>query len=134
MSEDQGKYQPNKEEERIIKRTENMFDICHKSKQNTAKVWREAEKLYMGDHWGGMNMPNFKNQVTLDLIASAIDTMVPILSSRPPRIDVMPVGEDEVTRNAAQILQNQIDEIWVVRDMQNMLPDWLLDYLVKHSR
>ncbi len=130
MSEDQGKYQPNKEEERIIKRTENMFDICHKSKQNTAKVWREAEKLYMGDHWGGMNMPNFKNQVTLDLIASAIDTMVPILSSRPPRIDVMPVGEDEVTRNAAQILQKQIDELWVVRDMQNMLPDWLLDYLV----
>tara|TARA_R100001463_G_scaffold18627_4_gene46498 strand:- start:366 stop:2147 length:1782 start_codon:yes stop_codon:yes gene_type:complete len=130
MSEDQGKYQPSKEEQRIIKRTENMFDISHKAKQNTAKVWREAEKLYMGDHWGGMNMPNYKNQVTLDLIASAIDTMVPILSSRPPKIDIMPVNQDEVTVSAAQILQKQIDELWVVRDMQNLIPDWLLDYLV----
>jgi hypothetical protein len=124
------KYQPSKEEERIIKRSETMFDICHKSKSNTSKVWRESEKLYMGDHWGGMNMPNFKNQVTLDLIASAIDTMIPILSSRPPRIDIISIGDDDVSSNAAEILQKQIDELWVIRDMQNLIPDWLLDYLV----
>ena len=124
------KYQPSKADEKIIKRTQNMFDMCHKAKANTAKVWRESEKLYLGDHWGGMNMPNFKNQVTLDLIASAIDTLVPILSSRPPRIDIMSIGDDEVSSNAAEILQKQIDELWVIRDMQNLVPDWLLDYLV----
>ena len=124
------KYQPSKEEERIIKRSEAMFDICHKSRASTTKIWREAEKLYMGDHWGGMNMPNFKNQMTLDLIASAIDTMVPILSSRPPRIDIINIGDDEVSANAAKILQKQVDELWVIRDMQNLIPDWLLDYLV----
>jgi len=107
-----------------------MFDICHKSRASTTKIWREAEKLYMGDHWGGMNMPNFKNQMTLDLIASAIDTMVPILSSRPPRIDIINIGDDEVSANAAKILQKQVDELWVIRDMQNLIPDWLLDYLV----
>jgi len=123
-------YKPSKEEERVIRRSEAMFDLAHKAKANTVKVWREAEKLYMGDHWGGMNMPNFKNQVTLDLIASAIDTMVPILSSRPPRIDIINIGEDDVSYNASQILQKQIDELWVIRDMQNMMPDWLLDYLV----
>tara|TARA_R100001530_G_scaffold9713_2_gene9784 strand:- start:63 stop:1868 length:1806 start_codon:yes stop_codon:yes gene_type:complete len=124
------KYTPSKEESKRIKRSEAMFDMCRKAKANTVKVFREAEQLYMGDHWGGMNMPSFKNQVTLDLIASAIDTMVPILSSRPPRIDIVNIGSDEVAGNAAEILQKQMDELWVVRDMQNLIPDWLLDYLV----
>ena len=123
-------YQPSKAEERVIKRTQNMFDMCAKARSNTSKVWRESEELYMGEHWKGMNMPNFKNQVTLDLIASAVDTMVPILSNRPPRIDVVHLGSDEVSMNAAEILQKQIDDLWVIRDMQNLVPDWLLDYLV----
>lgn len=124
------KYTPTAEEEKIIKKQKAMFDICFKAKSNTAKVWRDSEKLYMGDHWGGMNMPGYKNQVTLDLISSAIDTMVPILSNRPPRIDVMHNGADEVGSKAAEILQKQIDELWVLRDMQNLVPEWLLDYLV----
>tara|TARA_R110002012_G_scaffold4795_3_gene21949 strand:- start:859 stop:2646 length:1788 start_codon:yes stop_codon:yes gene_type:complete len=123
-------YSPSKKEERIIKRTEAMFDMCRRSRANTTKVWREAEELYMGEHWKGMNMPKFKNQLTMDLIASAIDTMVPILSNRPPRIDVINIGSDDVASNAAEILQKQIDELWVLRDMQNLVPDWLLDYLV----
>ena len=123
-------YQPSKAEERVVKRTQNMFDMCAKARSNTSKVWRESEELYMGEHWKGMNMPNFKNQVTLDLIASAVDTMVPILSNRPPRIDVVHLGSDEVSMNAAEILQKQIDDLWVIRDMQNLVPDWLLDYLV----
>ena len=123
-------YSPSKKEERIIKRTEAMFDMCRRSRSNTTKVWREAEELYMGEHWKGMNMPKFKNQLTMDLIASAIDTMVPILSNRPPRIDVINIGSDDVASNAAEILQKQIDELWVLRDMQNLVPDWLLDYLV----
>lgn len=123
-------YQPSKDEEKVIKRTESMFDMCRKARSNTSKVWREAEELYMGEHWKGMNMPNFKNQVTMDLIASAVDTMIPILSNRPPRIDVVNVGSDDVSKNAADILQKQIDELWIVRDMQNLVPDWLLDYLV----
>jgi hypothetical protein len=84
----------------------------------------------MGEHWKGMNMPKFKNQLTMDLIASAIDTMVPILSNRPPRIDIINIGSDDVASNAAEILQKQIDELWIIRDMQNLVPDWLLDYLV----
>ena len=60
----------------------------------------------------------------------AIDTMIPILSSRPPRIDIISIGDDDVSSNAAEILQKQIDELWVIRDMQNLIPDWLLDYLV----
>jgi len=123
-------YQPSKKEEKIVKRTQNMFDMCAKARSNTSKVWRESEELYMGEHWKGMNMPNFKNQVTLDLIASAIDTMVPILSNRPPRIDVVHLGSDDVSKNAAEIIQKQVDDLWVTRDMQNLVPDWLLDYLV----
>jgi hypothetical protein len=123
-------YVPSKNDERVIKRTEAMFDMCRKARANTTKVWREAEELYMGEHWKGMNMPKFKNQLTMDLIASAIDTMVPILSNRPPRIDIINVGSDDVASNAAEILQKQIDELWIIRDMQNLVPDWLLDYLV----
>ena len=124
------KYNPSKEEAKITRRTQNMFDMARKAKNNTMKVFREAEQLYMGDHWAGLNMPNFKNQVTLDLIASAIDTMVPILSSRPPRIDIVNIGSEEIEMKSAEILQKQMDELWVLRDMQNLVPDWLLDYLV----
>ncbi len=128
--EDTQKYNPSKEEAKIVRRTQNMFDIAKKAKNNTMKVFREAEQLYMGDHWAGLNMPSFKNQVTLDLIASAIDTMVPILSSRPPRIDIVNIGSEEIEMKSAEILQKQMDELWVLRDMQNLVPDWLLDYLV----
>tara|TARA_R100001530_G_scaffold14867_2_gene13305 strand:+ start:702 stop:2510 length:1809 start_codon:yes stop_codon:yes gene_type:complete len=123
-------YNPSKEERRIIKRTQTMFDVAFKAKSHTTKVWRECEELYMGEHWKGMNMPNFKNQITLDMIGSAIDTMIPILSNRPPRIDIIAVGDAEIGLSAAEILQKQIDELWVIRDMQNLVPEWLLDYLV----
>ena len=123
-------YKPSRKHEKVIKKTEAMFDMCFRARENTTNVWREAERLYMGDHWTNMNMPAFKNQVTLDLIASAIDTMVPILSNRPPRIDIIAVGGDDTSTKAAEILQKQVDELWVIRDMQNLVPDWLLDYLV----
>jgi hypothetical protein len=123
-------YKPSRKHEKVIKKTEAMFDMCFRARENTTNVWREAERLYMGDHWTNMNMPAFKNQVTLDLIASAIDTMVPILSNRPPRIDIIAVGGDDISTKAAEILQKQVDELWVIRDMQNLVPDWLLDYLV----
>ncbi len=123
-------YKPTRKHEKIIKKNEAMFDICFRARENTTTVWREAERLYMGDHWTNMNMPAFKNQVTLDLIASAIDTMIPILSNRPPRIDIIAVGGDDISTKAAEILQKQMDELWVIRDMQNLIPDWLLDYLV----
>jgi hypothetical protein len=107
-----------------------MFDMAKKSRADTESVWRDSEDLYMGNHWKGFKMPNYQNQVTLELIASSIDTMVPVLSSRPPKIDVMPVEYDDITIAAAQNLQATIDELWIVRDLQNMVPEWLLDFLI----
>ncbi len=124
------KYQPTSEDLQTIKRTESMFGMARKSRSEITKLWREAEGLYQGNHWEGMNMPKFKNQITVDLIASAIDTMIPILSSRPPKIDIMSVSGDETGRNVAGTLQAFMDELWYIRDMQNVIPELLLDYLV----
>lgn len=123
-------YKPTPQDKEIIKRTENMFGIARKARSEVTKLWREAEGLYQGNHWEGMNMPQFKNQITVDLIASAIDTMIPILSSRPPKIDIMSVTGDDRGSNVADTIQAFMDELWQIRDMQNILPEFLLDYLV----
>ncbi len=123
-------YNPSPQDIQTIKRTENMFAMARKARSEVTKLWREAEGLYQGNHWEGMNMPKFKNQITVDLIASAIDTMIPILSSRPPKIDIMAVAGDDKGQNIADTLQAFMDELWYIRDMQNVVPEFLLDYLV----
>lgn len=124
------KYKPTLQEKETIKRTENMFGIARKARSEVTKLWREAEGLYQGNHWEGMNMPQFKNQITVDLIASAIDTMIPILTSRPPKIDILSVTGDDKGMNVAETIQAFMDELWHIRDMQNVIPEFLMDYLV----
>jgi hypothetical protein len=78
-------YKPPVADKELVRRCEAMFSMARKARTDTETTWRDAEELYMGNHWSGFKMPNFQNQVTLELISSAIDTMIPILTSRPPR-------------------------------------------------
>ena len=123
-------YKPSEKEQKTIDRVNNMFSVAKKARESTEKIWRESEALYMGHHWEGMNMPEFKNQITLEFIASAIDTMIPVLSSRPPRIDVIAIGNDQKAQTYADTAQAVMDEFWMIRDMQNLVSEWLLDYLI----
>jgi len=123
-------YQAVGKEAELVKRIKAMVEMAKKSRRKTSEVWRESEKLYMGEHWAGMNMPEFKNQLTLDMIANVIDTQIPIMSSKPPKIDVIPVGSEDETRFIANTLQAQLDDLWYMRDMATLVPEWLTDYLV----
>ena len=123
-------YQPVGKELELVKRIKAMVDMSKKARRKTSEVWRESEKLYMGEHWSGMNMPEYKNQLTLDMIANVIDTQIPIMSSKPPKIDVIPVGSDDENRFVANTLQAQLDDLWYMRDMATLVPEWLTDYLV----
>ena len=124
------KYQPVGKELELIKRIKAMVDMAKKSRRKTTEIWRESEKLYMGEHWQGMNMPEFKNQLTLDMIANVIDTQIPIMSSKPPKIDVIAVGTNPESKFIAKVLQGQLDDLWYMRDMSSLVPEWLTDYLV----
>lgn len=117
-------------EKQLVRRINAMIDMAKKSRKKTSDVWRESEKLYMGEHWSGMNMPEFKNQLTLDMIANVIDTQIPIMSSKPPKIDVIPVGSNDESKYIANVLQSQLDDLWYMRDMATLVPEWLTDYLV----
>lgn len=127
------KYQPSPQDSEIIRKVVNMFGMARKSRSSVAKLWRESESLYQGNHWESMNMPKFKNQITIDLIASAIDTMIPILSSRPPKIDIIAVAGDERGSDIAGTVQAFMDELWTIRDMQNLIPEFLLDTFLRTS-
>lgn len=120
----------NETEKQLVRRINAMIDMAKKSRKKTSDVWRESEKLYMGEHWSGMNMPEFKNQLTLDMIANVIDTQIPIMSSKPPKIDVIPVGSNDESKYIANVLQSQLDDLWYMRDMATLVPEWLTDYLV----
>jgi len=131
LEEEQGQpYNPDDATQKIIREAQNRFAIARKAKAQTMKIWREAETLYSGQHWEGFNLPEFKNQMTLDLIAAAVDTMVPILSTRPPKIDVIAYGKEEEDRLIAETMQGVMDELWTVRDMMSVVPEWLLDFLI----
>jgi len=123
-------YKPKNKDAELIKKVEAMFDIAEKAKKPLHKIWRECEKLYNDNHWKLEGMPKNKNEVTVNLIASAIDTMVPILSSRPPKIDVLPASTEPEDAQIANIMQAQLDDLWEMRDMQGVVPEFLLDFLV----
>lgn len=106
------------------------MDSAKRARRKTSQLWRESEKLYMGEHWEGLSMPEYKNQLTLDMIANVIDTQIPIMSSQPPKIDVIPVGASDESKFVANTLQAQIDDLWYMRDMATLVPEWLTDYLV----
>lgn len=114
----------------LVKKVHAMIDMAKKAREKTSAAWRESEKLYMGEHWSGMNMPEFKNQLTMDMIANVIDTQIPIMSSKPPKIDVIPVGSTDESKFIANTLQAQLDDLWYMRDMATLVPEWLTDYLV----
>ena len=130
MAETKNTYQPVGKELELVKRIKAMVEMSKRARKNTSEVWRESEKLYMGEHWSGMNMPEYKNQLTLDMIANVIDTQIPIMSAKPPKIDVIPVGSDDESRYMANTLQAQLDDLWYMRDMATLVPEWLTDYLV----
>ena len=123
-------YIPPKHEKDLAEKIYAMFEIGKKSKAEIYKEWREAEALYQGHHWEGVKVPQYKNKMTIDLIGSAIDTMVPILNSRPPRLDVMAVGNDPIDYTLSETLQAVMDEFWQLRCMQNLVSELLQDYLV----
>ena len=123
-------YKPSHEEKELIKKIHAMMDSARKDRRKTSELWRESEKLYMGNHWEGLSMPEYKNQLTLDMIANVIDTQIPIMSSQPPKIDVIPVGATEESKFVAKTLQAQLDDLWYMRDMATLVPEWLTDYLV----
>jgi hypothetical protein len=123
-------YKPSQEERDLIKKVNGMMDSAKRARRKTSQLWRESEKLYMGEHWEGLSMPEYKNQLTLDMIANVIDTQIPIMSSQPPKIDVIPVGASDESKFVANTLQAQIDDLWYMRDMATLVPEWLTDYLV----
>lgn len=123
-------YQAVGKELDLIKRIHAMVSMAKRSRRKTTEAWRESEKLYMGEHWSGMNMPEYKNQLTLDMIANVIDTQIPIMSSKPPKIDVISIGSDDESKYVAEVLQAQLDDLWYMRDMATLVPEWLTDYLV----
>ena len=129
-SEPSSDYQPTAEQEAVIAKVMAMFELSRDHKAEMYNEWREAEALYHGHHWEGVNMPQFRNKMTIDLIGSAIDTMIPILNSQQPKLDVMAVGNDPIDYKMADTLQAVMDEFWQLRDMQNLVSELLLDYLV----
>lgn len=123
-------YTPSAEDLALIEKVYAMFELSKDSKAEMTKEWREAEALYQGHHWEGVKVPQFKNKMTIDLIGSAIDTMIPILNSRPPRLDVLAVGNDPIDYGLSETLQAVMDEFWQLRCMQNLVSELLQDYLV----
>jgi hypothetical protein len=117
-------------ENELVKKIMHMFEISKNAKKEMADVWRESESLYAGEHWKDFKMPKFKNELTLDLIGSAVDTMIPILSSQPPKIDIIAYGQDEEDKDIADMMQGVLDEVWSLRDMPTLIPEWLTDFLV----
>lgn len=128
--ESEAEYVPTVEEQELVNKCLQMFSIAKRSKTEITDLWRESEALYAGNHWKDFKMPKYKNELTLDLIGSAIDTMIPLLSSRPPKIDLVAYGDSEEDRKIADLLQGVIDETWQVRDMTTLIPEWLTDFLI----
>ena len=102
-------YKPSEKDLKILNRVNRMFELSKNAQKEIRTDWREAEKLYLGDHWAGVNMPNHKNKLTLDLVGSAIDTMIPILNSRPPKVDVIAYGGEKKAHDASHMLQAVMD-------------------------
>jgi len=77
------------EDRKTVKMVERLFRNAKRHRQSYDKNWVENYKFFRGKQWTEKR-PSYRHSEVLNLIHSAIQTMVPILTDSRPNIEALP--------------------------------------------
>lgn len=99
------------EEEATVLMVENLFQKAKRSKEPYSRDWPDYYKMVIGKQWKNQR-PEYRHSEVLNLIHSAIQVIIPILTDNRPNIDVAPVepSDFEFSEILSQILTTKWDQ------------------------
>ena len=90
---------------KVIKRLYNAARR-HPKRTEAERLWKEAEDLYDGKHWGTQKVASYRAQITVNRVYAAILKALSIVVGQRPDIEIMSVqGNDELAGAIDQFIQ-----------------------------
>ena len=106
------KYSETSSDLERVKELEKKFVAAKEARKGTTAKWRRSEELYQGQLLKPFRLPKYKSRIEPNIVHSVVETMQSILTDRPPKVDVMPRKEEQVTK--AMKAQKALE--WVMED------------------
>lgn len=100
-----------------------QFDFAKKHRDAQVNVWRTAENYLYGNQWKDSRMPNYKSKVVINDVFEVIETKLPVITARAPKIEIMPIPSKindsnlEIAKEYAEGLEWEFDDIWETTKM-----------------
>jgi len=108
----------NFEDQQLWNFVNEQFEFAKEHRDAQVNVWRTAESYLYGNHWKDSRMPNYKSKIVVNDVFEAIETMLPVITARAPKIEVVPqltietLEMIEQAEEYARGLEREFDEIW----------------------
>lgn len=113
--------------EQIVSSVYREFKEAEGHKRGYAKDWIRYYLLYASKHWQG-TQPSWMSTPVINLVFSAIETMVPILTHSNPQIAVAP--QEPQDEAIASVIGKLLECIWEANDMSVKLPKIVRNMLI----
>jgi hypothetical protein len=102
-------YSPSKSERKAIQLANSLFDKAKKHRTKYDSKWLDYYKFFRGIQWDAQR-PAYRHTEVINFVFQTIQSSVPILTDRQPKIDFVPAEPQD--RNLSQILNKVIDHDW----------------------
>ena len=114
----------------LTRRAKELLAEAQVIRQPREKMWRRAEELYVGDHWGTSTNTAGSDLITVNYAGSTINTIIPFVAANPPQFRVDPYGGDATVAKAREQTAF-INRWWRSNDVDGnkVLRTILFDYL-----
>ena len=109
----------NFENKKLYDRVVKMFDFAKTHRDAMTSNWRNSEDLLYGNHWKHSKMPRYKSKITSNAVFEAIETIVPIITARAPKLEVLPNNEQSM--EYSEMLERQFDHYWRMLKMNRKI-------------
>jgi hypothetical protein len=96
----EGDHSPSKSEQDAKKLVERLFSKAKKHRSKYDNKWLDYYKFFRGKQWGS-NRPSYRHSEVINFVFQAIQSSVPILTDRQPKIEFLP--QEPSDRDLAEI-------------------------------
>lgn len=115
------------EEKALVDKVEKLWQKARKTKKPKMSRWQENFEFYLGRQWP-YRRPSYRHSEVVNLIFSAVESVVPILNDNRPQISFLP--EDIDDRDLADALTKLADSEWTRKGWSFVLADIIKQGLI----
>lgn len=102
-------YEPTPEEEKSIKLVEHLYSKSKQARSTYDEKWLDYYRMFRGRQWKDQR-PSYRHAEVINLIFSAIQGSVPILTDSRPKVEFVPTEPGDL--EFSQVLNDLFDSDW----------------------